>query len=388
MALYPPKVIQPTQYFFSRNEIVIELMSSYYQNLNFRFECVVWIYNEVGALLGVHTQAGVPDDTGKFGFQLQGILHAFLQSAVPAANNITRGSQAVLNFQVEVKEFWGEPATFKRVALDGKHFAFLGGIDPRRAPSLNYFGQTTRFQTWAPSVKLVGPGQEDYLSLLTALAGHSDSVYLHARINWDDNTSTQHNLSQAVAVANTFLHLPAGFTQLNLASKNPTKKAISYALWVSGSVDPANPLRRSEERTYLLDYNNYPTARTFLYLNSLGGWETIRCTGSFRESWEEEHDIATRMVPYTSAAFTSPLFSYNHSAKITVKGNTGRQLSRAWQQHLREFTLSREVYELTPAGRTRVLIKPAKYDIRQDRNNEMSIDFEYSYSHYTHSYTP
>ncbi|AHM62320.1 hypothetical protein D770_20355 [Flammeovirgaceae bacterium 311] len=361
-------------------------MSGYHQELNFRMECELAVYNSVGAYMGTHIQRGVPDSAGLFGFHLHSIAHSFLKPALPAKNGISWGDTAMVNVKVKIREYWGEPATYKRIALEASHFVFLGGVDPRKT-STDWFAKIKGYQTWAPNNKLVGPAQEDYLTLFTSLAAYS-TVYLHAKVVYDDGSFGEYMLLTANNVLNTVLHFPAGFEQLGLHLKQPAKRALSYTLYASNNADPAALAGRNDERTYLLDYAHYPTARTFLYLNSLGGWETLRCTGSFKENWDEEHETAQRMVPYNQTSQISPFFSFNHSARTSIKGNTGRQLSRTWYRHLKEFTLSREVYEITPAGRVKVILKPGKYQIGEDRNTEMSLDFDYSYAHETHSYTP
>jgi hypothetical protein len=161
-----------------------------------------------------------------------------------------------------------------------------------------------------------------------------------------------------------------------------TDQLVQYQVWM----EDGHLERISEIRTFRIDYAFHESERAFLFLNSLGGYDTIRFIGDQEDALEYDR------VQYSSV-LGSDFTEMNHQlSQLSVtetrkfKCNTGwiTPESSAW---IRDFFLSKNVYRLSGGKLIPVLINTAQVAHRKDKQDLFSIDFEYTQSFSNENYS-
>lgn len=372
---------------FSRNPIAIRVQTANQAQPNFYFLFILKVYNTAGAVIDELTLRGVPDSTGEFVFDARPILHALLEPDVPihTASTISVGSGSLLSWTADVEEWYGEePAkvSTQRVATNK---VLLGGLSFRKFPGNNFFEErASNFLSWAPANKLLAPDQPDFLYYLCPESWAS--IYLHAEVTYDDGSSQVSQIGNLGDVSGKMAIIPAGFKQLGLDLLQPDN-ALFYKLWAGPTADPTHA-GITEKRPYLLDYFVYPHARTFLYQNSIGGFETIRCTGEFQETGNMERQSGERVLGSEYTPDEAQKMRFGAASFASISANTGMQLNRSWYNYLDEFFRSDLIFELQSGYKIPIVMEDNKYKRGKSNEYEFATDFEYSIAQIDNAYTP
>lgn len=373
---------------FSRNPIPLVCNSAFAAQPNFRYELQAKIMNPVsGNYETVFTLKGRPASDGEYVFDVQK-LHALLSPDLPAFNqsNILIGDKSLRMWRATVQEWWGTPVATLRSSYDTTPEAILmAGLSFRSWPGNNFFEQNIesyrQFLTWQPAVKTVSPEQQEYLYYLTANQSWG-SIYRHGQVVFTDN-STMAIPPINTAVSDNLCIIPVGFDQMDLASLNPAKKVKKYTVWVSGTSNPA--IGKSEERTYIVDHEYYKHQRYFLYQNSLGGFETLRCTGKFEDNIEVLQQEGERVLPAMYDKGSAAYFAFSTRYDYGFKANVG-PLDAASKRHLIEFLISRHRYEILRDGFAPIRLLKDKEALVKDYETMPEFEFEYKYAFQNHAY--
>jgi hypothetical protein len=101
-----------------------------------------------------------------------------------------------------------------------------------------------------------------------------------------------------------------------------------------------------EKRKYIIDYNEYPYKRYFLYHTSLGGYDTLRATGIGKTKYSQDRTVAkkTYLKEYAAAFNINREIFIEGSQKITC--NSGWILSLDDLDAWLDMLYSDEVYEI------------------------------------------
>lgn len=140
---------------------------------------------------------------------------------------------------------------------------------------------------------------------------------------------------------------------------------VKYDLWLA----TPDGTSISETKTYLLDYRYYRNTDYFYFLNSLGGYDLLRCTGR-RENTQvierqefEDEDRNRRQ--------------YYNVLEETYTANTG-SISREMEAWLNDFMLSRDVYWIRDGEAVPVIITSKKKTPTQDDQRRFNLSFDYA----------
>lgn len=128
-----------------------------------------------------------------------------------------------------------------------------------------------RFLTWQPNWKTIGPDQEEYLYFVLNFVPSPSMVKLRIRIGEAITTLATTEAPPLYGV----LSVPVGPAVWELASD-----VLEYEVWLANESDQ----RLSESRTYYIDRSYQPWQRHLLFVNSLGGWDTLRLLGKGQET--------------------------------------------------------------------------------------------------------
>jgi hypothetical protein len=163
-----------------------------------------------------------------------------------------------------------------------------------------------------------------------------------------------------------------------------TKKVLQYAVWLNEEDD----FRISERRTYILDYQVYRNSRFILFNNSLGGYDTLHCTGEATESIDGQIEIGNRALP----ANYSPSFGQN----IVTKANGNRQLSvytgwldgDEWLEWLQELILSEDIILVTDRNFRPLILKSTSLIYHKDDDENLTgKQFSFDYANQQTNYS-
>ena len=146
-----------------------------------------------------------------------------------------------------------------------------------------YLADSRRFLTWQPHEKWVDVNQPEFLYYLVNFIPRPQELHLRVDIYYTDGTTDTLTAQKMTTVGQFVVYsIPVGFTALGLATREAaqSKEVHAYNVWVSNEYGG----RLSEVRTYYMQRDYEPNRRFLLYANSLGGYDTLRCTGQTARS--------------------------------------------------------------------------------------------------------
>ncbi|NJO90766.1 MAG: hypothetical protein HC831_18730 [Chloroflexia bacterium] len=292
-------------------------------------------------------------------------------------------------WKATIKEIAGDPPVQQNANDLPVNLVIMGGLSSRQWPGNNFFSQNLQsqgqFLTWQPDRKLISKQQQEYLYFST-ISRAWFSVYLHCKAYFADGTTETKTLKNQTFEADKILIVPVGYAQLELDTEFPDKEILKYTIWLNNSSDPESYDKRSEPRTYAVDQTEFYKQTTyFLYQNSLGAFETLRCTGNLEKIVSHGRQSGKRIIDFTYTQSTRQYFNYDIRSRETVKMNTG-YLFRDWKSHLQEFYHSEGIYEIGSSFLP-VVLNTEKLNLPDTRDNIHFDEFEYQYTIENRSYS-
>lgn len=244
----------------------------------------------------------------------------------------------------------GQPAVDTSRQL-GKYYAIKAGLanEDFYAYGDTFFNKyqlgARQFLTWQPNYKRVATDQEEYLHFLLNFTPKPQILKLRVQSYNADGIAG--DAYTAMSVANPVLYsvvcCPVGMKALNIPSD-----AARYDIWLSNQHDK----RVSEVRTYMVDHSHEEFDRSIIFVNSLGGWDTLRLTGQAQRNLK---------VVQTTAAIERPAnagVDFSELKIISIEGEYDLQISTGffkrdavnYLKYLNELLLSEEIYLITDKG--------------------------------------
>jgi len=211
-------------------------------------------------------------------------------------------------------------------------------------------------------IKKILPEQPEVVYFIAPAAAQFTLVIT---ITFDDNTSMVHRPLYLELSKYQVGSFPVGYEQLNLSALSE-KKIMRYVIEIENAYG---------SRIYELDYSAYRDKRFIVFRNSLGGYDTLACTGEADENSEIERIVTENVFDAAHAGRLNKSVKKAEETEI-VKVNTGWLLpdEKNW---LNDLVIATEVYELKGNTSCPVMIKNTSMD-RTERNYEPgSVELEY-----------
>ena len=168
--------------------------------------------------------------------------------------------------------------------------------------------------------------------------------------------------------------LQCGYNRLGIdayiAANFPGKTALYYVVIIADSVMGYI----TPHHKIILDQTYYPNRREFIFLNSLGAYDTFVATG--RSESEIEYSYQVVDTPFWPSAALSSRKNVRTDTFQTIKCNTGF-ISKDVLEWLPELFTSTEVYEIVNGALVPVVISPATILRHSDETGLYSVEFEY-----------
>jgi len=373
-------LIETFKFFFSKNPIWLELQAENISTKpNLSFVCEVYLeeqYESGNFVLKYASEQPARVDGGT-DFNVQQVLNAFLDSAVPAFGDdqVRLVGEGFKRFYLKYFEKFGTPPTAGPATTQDTYYVLFGGISEQEFAKNTFFetylDEEKPFLTWTPAVQVIGSNQDSYLHFVVNNQQYT-SLTLKATVRYEDLTSISQNVkSFASSKPYELLRFPAGVKQLGLDVLNPAKKIKEYDLQLfSGAVE------LSQKKTYQV----YPERRYYkklIYRNSLGAWDHVLCLGRGKKSLSTKEESINRELGVG--------YGYSDREEETVSkvGElTGEfviaNLNGYQRAHLIDLAISERVYEQTASGYLAVGVK-MNLDPEDDFENLEEIGLEIMY---------
>lgn len=240
------------------------------------------------------------------------------------------------------------------------------------------------FLTHAPNGKYTFIGKPEFLTFLWKDT-FPVSFHRQVTIKCTDGTTLTYDVLD-VEVPDSpadYLFFGSDYTSLDIASYIPAGKKLWYyeVRIADDSNDPISPSRR-----YYIDYQPHEQIRTFIFLNSLGAWETVHFTGLARnksEFTQKLNNIASQpeVSNYLGQRIVTDS-SYQESQKVSMFLE-----SREWAFYMKDFLLSKHKYELQGVYWVPIENVTNNYVIDDDKSG-YQFDYEYRYRFTDNSFHP
>lgn len=334
-----------------------------------------------------------PDAAGKVTFDISTILKAYLEqpsfpsynlsSIQPATNNMRR-------YQMLLSESYGDPPTDHYYLFSTSiWYAYTGALNFEEVGPVNYLATTLvgtkNYLSWQPTTIHTTEAQHQYLYYYHSRAG-KPTLTVHADVYYTDGSSDMDQAVKSMSTAAIYgvYIIPAGFTQLDIASINPLKTVDYYVLRLKAT---PTSVQVGKDITYYIDRKYRRTTRYFLYVNSLGGVDSIRAQG--RASYELAVDKTTISIydPANHSVVKGQRRSFGHTGTLRKSVSLGH-LTIEEISRLSELLLSKKVVEVVndrylPLDTTKSTFKLLDEGTRLQH---LVLDYQYMYDY--NAYTP
>jgi len=323
------------------------------------------------------------DDLGFFDFggniPQESILHSFFSGFdFPAYNTaaIAAYSQSIRRFKLNYK-YYDLSNVLQDFSTTSAFHILMGGVQWQEFPGAGFwhykYPDDPEFLTWHPNNKYVTTAQQEYLAYFTYDAITNLKRYF--KIYYTDGTDeTQHDSPGHTTVQNKMYLFPAGHDQMALDTYTPAKTILKYDIWLQNQVSAVV----SDVRTYWIDRSYQPHERFFVFRNSIGGFDTLRTTGTGATSLTHQQTIVQRTLDYRYKVIDGQRVTQNITEQETKKVSSGFK-TFAEADFYREMLLSPMVCEDVRGRWTPVEIIRKTFKIYEDDDMLFYVEFEYNY---------
>lgn len=346
-------VVDDFKFYFSKNPVwlIAEAdLSSPKPNLSFVCEVFIEKEYESGDFEPIYDTEHPSRVGGTTDFNIQQVLNAFLDAQVPAfpETQPRMVEETFKRFYLRYFEKYGNPpAPAPSVQVD-TYYVLYGGLSDQEFAKGTFFDtyldQERPFLTWQPKEIQVDDIQHAYLHYVVA-SPVIESIRLHVTAVYEDGASVSLFMGDAIQGVKPFevYRFPVGIPQLALLDLDPDRILREYTVQLMDGetqVSEQRMYRRKRERGHY---------RRLLFLNSLGGWDSLLCMGRGKERLRTQEESITRDLPVG--------FAYHDRERETVsKTGTHRMecvitnLNGAERMHLIDLSISEKVYLQTASG--------------------------------------
>lgn len=346
----------------------------------FKIICMVYEPGEfTDTLLGEDRL--VPDEDGNVSFRIQEYLKdritpVFKYPEDPDEPVILR-EDLIKQFYIKYAQFWDDTVKWLFTTEATETYILAGAVDTLKEKlyadlEMSFYDEllgSMMFLTWHPEEKLISKWQPEKLYYVNIQK--LQRLDFIVRIVWDDGLITSTTL-ESVSLdeeAYTVHEICCGHDQLKMQYES--KNAISYEIFVQdGSGDLISSVMK-----FVIDYDYHEYERAFIFLNSLGAYETFRTTGVHEKTNEFEHNLIERIESVGELQFSKTV-NYESWLEETYSANSG-WISKEVLDWTNEFILSRDRFLIDNWRLVPILITSKKVFQKRDDDQLFQIEFEY-----------
>jgi len=404
---------QPQPISFTKNPIVFSWETDNYTEYDARMIMTVEMMFEAG-----WTEIGKiekrPNSDHQYVFEIEEILDAAINQydflrvdQLNYDNPLSLVVKTMRQYRVTIIEYWGDPETTDETVEAIAMACMKGGIAHQWYPFnfkffTDYLNTTKRFLTWYPGKSLISPKQPQTLFL----HNYTDELWSDIKIGFScayhifDTNTIENELIVKDCVTSVYpgysFIIPAGPLAAGLTILDSSKRLIAYAVFAYLGASEAGI---SISMTYEIDHTPRPHERCFAFVNSLGGFDHIRTTGTLSPKiefagGEFERDKKLVITDTGDGLYNThePLKSqFNLSESETIKVSSG-PTTRQMVDLFRDFRLSPLKFEyLIQNGTPKyvpILIDDKSMSFPKTGEYPYTVEFTYRYAFNNRVYTP
>jgi hypothetical protein len=299
-ALYTITGTGPTDGYFAFT--ILDAAEERIPNSNFKIYYELWAWTPASPTPARQCKIYLePDDSGIVTIDLSDQLSDVLQADgydQPVYDSAIINQKSVCRYYLRFAEVYGDVQVIRQMKRTATRVALLGGFSKELQSGLSLPGafQTgglLKFFTAGSAYQSVVPEQALFLTLVL-LNGAAVNLYLRFVIYFTDGSSQTVDRQALGGMYGQYskITFPAGMLQNNLHLVQPGKIISRYEAFVA---DQSGII--SETHTYRVNYDYSPYLRQFVYLGSLGSYETLITYGKGSTQYELTQKSAERVSP-------------------------------------------------------------------------------------------
>lgn len=320
-------------------------------------------------------------------FDLSEFVWGLLEVSAPKAsqNSITIQPLAIMPYYTKS---WVEPYQNTSETSTGIKYLVRGRLNEESFAAWKesfftvYLAQKRGFFTWQPiGNKLVDRNQPEFLSYLVHHNPAPTQLKVRVDVEFSDGTTHATTLTPITLsnVNNYSLYtVPVGFEALGLdeLETETDKEVLAYTVWLSNQ----NTQALTETRRYVVNNDYEPYVRHLVFLNSLGGWDTLRLFGVSKEILQVSSLVSQRKLEANYTPSSEELFVNTITGERRLTLATGFQPSREWLQYLEEIFWAEKIYVNTSEGLVPIVLAQNTFEAPDDEENFGGRTFQFKRS--------
>jgi hypothetical protein len=311
-------------------------------------------------------------------FDLSEIIDSIVSRTLPsfAQNTISIAYDNFCYVKSKIVEGYGNPVIYQSVN-EHPTLCLKGAISleyfPVYASNLPIF-LSDKWQTWQPSSVPTGFETHQYLLFFPIINFVSPPpnvgvILMVHQYNIDGTDNEVPVLSYTLDTYKPYI-IPAGIPQLGLSTSN----IAYYEVYL---VDDTTGLPITPKQTYKVDRKDYNGRdKSFLFGNSLGGFDTLRCTTNAIVGFEISHEEYKQHLEYDFEQYQGQTRTSNVAAKEKNKVNTG-WVSLEYIKYLHDFLISDEIYEVKKEHYCPINLAVSNVTLYKNNDHLYALEFEY-----------
>lgn len=309
-------------------------------------------------------------------FDLSEFVWSLLSASPPRADQNTISIQPLATMPYYVKS-WVSPYQTSTDLDSGIQYLIRAKLNEEQFSVWKenfftiYLQEKRGFLSWQPNInKVVDRNQPEFLSLLLHHNPAPTALKVRVDVEYSDGSRspTTLTLNELLTVQNYSLYtIPVGFEALELdeLEAEEEKEILAYTVWVSDQ----NTQQLTEERRYIVNNDYQPYVRHLVFLNSLGGWDTLRLFGVSSEQLQTNPTTFQRQLEANYTPSSEEIFVTNIIGERRLTLNTGYLPDRTWLQYLEELFWAESIYINTMDGLVPLILAQNTYDSPNDEEN-------------------
>lgn len=338
---------------------------------------------------------GVPqkDEPWTAEFDLSGILSSFVDYELPSYNqtSITKTSKTCALVRVEFAEGYGSPVIYQHLntgAWDMSFLVYKGGVPFHEFPHwrVEYpIEASNHWLTWKPMTLLASKKQQEYLYWLPIYSvlfpNPTIKAQLKGRVVYTDGTYVEPTFSPLITYDRYGVYIiPVGYQQLGIGSLDPSKEVERWSVWLfAPSMAPlSGSYVVSAIQEYILDKRCIRQETYFIFGNSLGGFDTLRCTTGLVSGIKISKD---EYEPLTGWRYDFEQGQIIASSEVeeNIKVNTG-WVSLEYIKTLKDFLVSPSIYLIEDGRYLPVILLMGTVNLYSEGSGLYALEVSYKIS--------
>lgn len=327
----------------------------------------------------------IPYRNARVTLNIAKLLHAELTPDFPPAWDTTvpwKHARSTRKYRLQVAEGDGDPLSFQPQETFPDAYVHYGGTGFRG--NLNKTAtewiqgasaSQDRFLKLGSEVRWLQTDEPHWLTFLNT-RGDITSLKVQIRVEYQDNSIvTVTRDVEGGLLSKESITLPVWISALNLHTVDPAKAIRSYYVRLLSGTDAI-----SEELRFVLDYANREHKQYFVYLNSLGGWDSFLAYGESSYNFTLSNQQVYHPIPLNYQTWQGDMSDVGATIRDKFVVSTSFYSLEQLRVRFRDFFVSEYKYRYIDGHCYPISITSKEFSEGSDGQNYYKHDFEYQFA--------